>query len=62
MYTCLFANKGYDLKSLLRSGKSDEDIHAAIAAVWRNRDDRYSEIRTNETAKGPKVEMSFIGG
>lgn len=62
MYTCLFANKGYDLKSLLRGGKSDEEIHDAIAAVWQYRDDRYSEIRTNETAKGPKVEMSFIGG
>lgn len=62
MYTCLFANKGYDLKSLLRGGKSDEDIHAAIAAVWQRRGDRYSEIRTSETAKGPKVEMSFIGG
>ena len=62
MYTCLFANKGYDLKSLLRGGKSDEDIHEAIAAVWQNRDDRYSEIRTSETTKGPKVEMSFIGG
>jgi GTP 3',8-cyclase len=62
MYTCLFASKGYDLKALLRGGKSDEEIHNAIAAVWQYRDDRYSEIRTNETAKGPKVEMSFIGG
>jgi GTP 3',8-cyclase len=62
LYTCLFASKGYDLKSLVRSGKSDEDVREAIAAVWRQRDDRYSEIRTNETAKGPRVEMSFIGG
>ncbi|MGA7355233.1 MAG: GTP 3',8-cyclase MoaA [Candidatus Cybelea sp.] len=62
MYTCLFANKGYDLKALLRAGKSDVDIHEAVAAVWQRRDDRYSEIRTNETAKGSKVEMSFIGG
>ncbi len=62
VYTCLFASKGQDLKSLLRSGKSDEEIRDVIAALWRNRDDRYSEIRTSETANIPKVEMSYIGG
>ncbi len=62
MYTCLFASKGYDFKSLLRGGKNDEEIANAIAAIWQIRDDRYSEIRTSETAKEPKVEMSFIGG
>jgi cyclic pyranopterin phosphate synthase len=62
MYTCLFASRGFDLKALLRASKSDEDIRNAVAAVWQRRDDRYSEIRTNETANGAKVEMSFIGG
>jgi GTP 3',8-cyclase len=62
LYTCLFASKGYDLKSLLRGGKSDEEIRDAIASIWRSRDDRYSEIRTTETARRSKVEMSFIGG
>ena len=62
LYTCLFANKGRDLKSLLREGKSDEEIRDVIASVWRYRDDRYSEIRTSETAKAAKVEMNFIGG
>ena len=62
MYTCLFASKGHDFKSLLRDGKSDDEIRDAIAAIWLARDDRYSEIRTSETAKSPKVEMSFIGG
>ena len=33
-----------------------------MAAIWQRRDDRYSEIRTAETAKARKVEMSFIGG
>ena len=61
-FTCLFAQKGYDLKALLRGGRSDEEISNAIAAIWRQRDDRYSEIRTAETAKMRKVEMSFIGG
>jgi GTP 3',8-cyclase len=62
VYTCLFADQGYDLKSILRGGGSDEDLSRAIAAVWQRREDRYSEIRTAETARGRKVEMSFIGG
>jgi cyclic pyranopterin phosphate synthase len=62
IYTCLFATQGTDLRSLIRGGASDEDISAAIAKVWRARTDRYSEIRTDETATLRKVEMSYIGG
>jgi len=62
MYTCLFASQGRDLKSLLRGGASDKEVRDAVAAIWRYREDRYSEIRTSETAKARKVEMSFIGG
>jgi GTP 3',8-cyclase len=62
LYTCLFAQSGHDLKSLLRAGASDDEIRNEIAAVWQKRDDRYSEIRTTETAKAKKVEMSYIGG
>jgi len=62
LYTCLFAQQGYDLKSLLRGGADDDAIRDSIAAVWRARGDRYSENRTAETAKKPKVEMSYIGG
>jgi len=62
VYTCLFAQKGYDLKTMLRSGKSDDEIRDAITAIWQHRADRYSELRTAETAKNKKVEMSFIGG
>ena len=62
LYTCLFAVKGHDLRSLLRAGASDEEIYEAIGAVWRVRTDRYSEIRSAETVDLPKVEMSYIGG
>jgi cyclic pyranopterin phosphate synthase len=62
LFTCLFARAGHDLKGLLRGGASDEEIRDQIAAVWQGRDDRYSEIRTAETAKQRKVEMSYIGG
>jgi cyclic pyranopterin phosphate synthase len=62
LYTCLFATNGYDLRELLRSGSSDAEISEAITSIWRGRDDRYSEIRSAETAGLPKVEMSYIGG
>jgi cyclic pyranopterin phosphate synthase len=61
-YTCLFAIKGHDLRGLLREGASDDDIAQAIARVWGRRSDRYSELRTENTASLPKVEMSHIGG
>jgi cyclic pyranopterin phosphate synthase len=62
LYTCLFAQSGHDLKSLLRGGAPDDEIRNRVAAVWQAREDRYSEIRTAETAKAKKVEMSYIGG
>ena len=62
IYTCLFATEGTDLRGLLRTGATDGEIGDAIAGVWRVRADRYSEIRTGETAKLRKVEMSYIGG
>jgi GTP 3',8-cyclase len=62
LYTCLFAVRGTDLRALLRGGASDEELLEAIGAVWGRRTDRYSELRTAETADLPKVEMSYIGG
>jgi cyclic pyranopterin phosphate synthase len=62
LYTCLFAVRGDDLRGLIRSGASDEDLYDAIGAVWSRRTDRYSELRTAQTPDLPKVEMSYIGG
>ena len=67
LYLCLFAHQGHDLRTLLRGGDrdaplSDSQLEAAIGHIWRARDDRYSELRTQATAKMPKVEMSYIGG
>ena len=68
MFLCLFATRGHDLRSLLRSGVSDADITSALAGVWGGRDDRYSELRAAlPTAAGPasgerRVEMHYIGG
>ncbi|HET9047214.1 MAG TPA: GTP 3',8-cyclase MoaA [Casimicrobiaceae bacterium] len=62
IYTCLFATAGYDLRALLRSGHDDAQLGAAIGAIWRARGDRYSEVRTANTARAERVEMSYIGG
>jgi len=62
LYTCLFAQRGYDLRGLVRGGASDDELAGAIRGIWQQRSDRYSEIRTAATAASRKVEMSFIGG
>jgi cyclic pyranopterin phosphate synthase len=62
LYTCLFAARGHDLRAPLRLGASDEELADQLRALWTRRTDRYSELRTAETASLPKVEMSYIGG
>jgi cyclic pyranopterin phosphate synthase len=62
LFTCLFAVRGHDLRAVLRSGAADEELEGAIRAVWERRTDRYSELRTGETSRLRKVEMSYIGG
>ena len=62
LYTCLFATQGYDLRALLRGSSADEEIINYLAAIWSQRADRYSEIRSERTAALPKIEMSYIGG
>ena len=62
LYTCLFAVEGADLRAELRAGATDEQLRARIAAVWGDRQDRYSELRSEATAELPRIEMSYIGG
>lgn len=64
LYTCLFASKGNDLRELLRSGYTDEEITDVVRDIWNNREDRYSEERLSNSNKTrvPKIEMSHIGG
>ncbi|MEK3931997.1 GTP 3',8-cyclase MoaA [Bacillus sp. FSL R7-0642] len=62
-YTCLFATEGLDVRELLRGNLSDDELVSVIQNVWMNRKDRYSDERTEESAKNrPKIEMSYIGG
>lgn len=62
LYTCLFGDHGHDFRGLLRGGKSDDEIAAFLGSVWQIRNDRYSEIRSEDTIGLSKVEMSRIGG
>ena len=62
LYTCLFASKGLDLLTPMRMGASDTELLNLIEECWKARDDRYSEIRSEQTSVHPRVEMSFIGG
>ena len=62
LYTCLFAVRGHDVRSVLRGGATDEELETSVRAIWERRDDRYSELRTEETRSLRKVEMSYIGG
>jgi hypothetical protein len=62
LHTCLFATKGHDLRGPLRLGASDEELAGLLRGIWSGRTDRYSELRSAETAALPKVEMSYIGG
>lgn len=50
LFTCLFARKGHDLRAVLRSGASDEQLQGTLAQIWGVREDRYSELRSLDTA------------
>jgi GTP 3',8-cyclase len=62
LYTCLFAASGEDLRAVVRSDATDDDLADVIRGIWERRTDRYSEIRSEATIGLPKVEMSYIGG
>ena len=63
LFTCLFGNKQFDLRDMLRNGSTDDEIIKTLTGIWQKREDRYSEMRTSFTklpAKG--AEMYRIGG
>jgi cyclic pyranopterin phosphate synthase len=62
LFTCLFASHGHDLRAPLRGGADDAHMRRVIRAIWRSRNDRYSEIRGAAVADRERIEMSYIGG
>ena len=68
LVTCLFAESGFDLKSPMRQGATDEELQQAIRSVWLGRSDRYSDLRWEALQSGKpyetvrKIEMITLGG
>ena len=69
LVTCLFAESGFDIKRLLRSGAFDEELREQIGKIWVGRTDRYSDIRWQQVQAGgyqprdhKKIEMITLGG
>lgn len=65
-YGCLFASsEGFDVKALIRSGATDDDLKAQFKRLWSIRNDQYSDNRTMQTIennKKKKINMNYIGG
>ena len=70
LVTCLFSDIGHDLKGLIRSGATDEQLTEVIRAVWGNRTDKYSDERLAamnspegyQAKSHHKIEMITLGG
>ncbi|MBI4307934.1 MAG: GTP 3',8-cyclase MoaA [Chloroflexi bacterium] len=65
LFTCLFADQGFDLRGPLRAAAGDGEIEALVRRVWGAREDRYSEARASlpePQRSRRKVEMYQIGG
>lgn len=64
LFTCLFSGSGHDLRDLLRTGKSDDEIFAFVENVWQHRTDQYSSLRSAHTSKkvAEKNKMHYLGG
>lgn len=65
-YGCLFATvDGFNVKTFIRSGVTDEELKEQFKALWQIRDDRYSDERTAQTVANrqrKKINMNYIGG
>lgn len=65
-YGCLFASsEGFDVKTLIRNGATDDDLKAQFKRLWSIRNDQYSDKRTMQTIENnrkKKINMNYIGG
>ena len=60
---CLFAAAGLDVRSPLHNGSGDAALAESLAAFWRRRADRYSELRAMDGgATKRRLEMYQVGG
>jgi cyclic pyranopterin phosphate synthase len=72
-YLCLYAPAGVDLRQILRTGASSEELAASISRIWSARTDRGAELRAatgqrgvlvgiDQLRKDPHLEMHTRGG
>ena len=59
-FTCLYAEKGTDLRQLIRSGVSDEVLRNKLIQVWTDRSDRGAEVRAGMTDRAPLAEPANL--
>ena len=62
VFTCLFGTNGFDIRSQMRNGLSDDDLMGLLFKIWAHRKDKYSEDRSLLRETLDKVEMHHIGG
>lgn len=63
LYLCLFADRGYDLRTMLRGGATEHELEEALGRIWNSRGDHYSELRSmGISPERQRIEMSYIGG
>lgn len=59
-YLCLYAERGYDLRALLRGGASDAELRGFIEQSWAARDDRGAEARLGLRDRAPLVTLRAL--
>jgi cyclic pyranopterin phosphate synthase len=59
-YLCLYAQKGIDLRTPLRSGASRDELRSLITSSWRRRDDRGAERRQELRVRGVLVQIDGL--
>jgi cyclic pyranopterin phosphate synthase len=59
-YLCLYAQRGIDLRHLLREGASDAEIERILRASWKDRDDRGAEERLLSSPRTALVEAESL--
>ena len=61
-YSCLFSARGTGLRDKIRNGMNADEVTEVITGLWKNRADRYSELRNELPRTQPHVEMYRMGG
>ena len=61
-FTCLFAAEGMDLKPWLMPVVDQVGLVSALGGLWRRRDDRFSEMRSQLGDDVAHAEMAYLGG